>query len=73
MNKPGNKILARMLDRLFAAIVSGPSLNCRPHASRHTIYAKADRSQHSGRGQRGSDSDDLYRRSYVHSRRGLQS
>jgi AAA domain/REase_MTES_1575/Protein of unknown function (DUF4011) len=33
----GNKILARMLDRLFAAIVTGPSLNCRPHASRQRI------------------------------------
>ena len=37
MSKNGNKILARMLDRLFAAIVSGPSLNCRPHASRQRI------------------------------------
>src|SRR5262249_24573112 len=37
MSKPGNKILARMLDRLFAAIVSGPSLNCRPHASPQPI------------------------------------
>jgi hypothetical protein len=37
MSKPGNKILARMLDRLFAAIVSGPSLNCRPHASRQRV------------------------------------
>lgn len=26
-----------MLDRLFAAIVSGPSLNCRPHHSRQRI------------------------------------
>src|SRR4051794_40706826 len=29
-----NKILEKMLDRLYAAIASGPSLNCRPHSSR---------------------------------------
>ncbi|HYE60909.1 MAG TPA: AAA domain-containing protein [Phycisphaerales bacterium] len=37
MNPAGNRILARMLDRLFAAIVSGPSLNCRPHSSRQRV------------------------------------
>ncbi len=37
MNAAGNKILHRMLDRLFAAIVSGPSLNCRPHSSRQRV------------------------------------
>jgi hypothetical protein len=30
----GNKILGKMLDRLYAAVASGPSLNCRPHSSR---------------------------------------
>jgi hypothetical protein len=34
---PPNGILSRMLDRLFAAITSGPSLNCRPHASRQRL------------------------------------
>lgn len=33
----GRRILARMLDRLFAAIVNGPSLNCRPHNSRQRV------------------------------------
>jgi len=37
MNPAGNRILARMLERLFAAIVSGPSLNCRPHSSRQRV------------------------------------
>jgi hypothetical protein len=37
MNAADNKILHRMLDRLFAAIISGPSLNCRPHSSRQRI------------------------------------
>ena len=30
----GNKVLTKMLDRLFSALVNGPSLNCRPHSSR---------------------------------------
>lgn len=34
---PPNGVLARMLERLFAAITSGPSLNCRPHASRQRL------------------------------------
>ena len=32
-----NGVLEKMLDRLFAALVNGPSLNCRPHASRQRI------------------------------------
>src|SRR5262245_6568286 len=32
-----SKVLERMLDRLFAAIANGPSLNCRPHNSRQRI------------------------------------
>ena len=31
---PANRILAQMLERLYAAMTQGPSLNCRPHASR---------------------------------------
>ncbi len=29
-----NKVLSKMLDRLFAALMNGPGLNCRPHSSR---------------------------------------
>src|SRR5690349_23538626 len=32
-----NPILQKMLDRLFAALVNGPSLNARPHSSRQRI------------------------------------
>src|SRR5688572_25764829 len=32
-----NRILTKMLDRLFAALVNGPSLNCRPHSSRQRV------------------------------------
>lgn len=32
-----NKILVRMLERLFAGLINGPSLNCRPHASRQRL------------------------------------
>jgi len=32
-----NMILARMLERLFAGLLSGPNLNCRPHSSRQRI------------------------------------
>src|SRR5215470_17284462 len=32
-----NRILSKMLDRLFAALTSGPSLNARPHASRQRV------------------------------------
>jgi hypothetical protein len=34
---PGNKVLAKMLDRLMAVLVNGPSLNCRPHNSRQRV------------------------------------
>lgn len=37
MSDGPNVILSRMLDRLFASIVSGPSLSCRPHASRQRL------------------------------------
>ena len=33
----GKRILEKMLDRLFAALVNGPSLNCRPHHSRQRV------------------------------------
>ena len=33
----GRKVLSAMLERLFASIASGPSLNCRPHNSRQRI------------------------------------
>ena len=32
-----NRIVEKMLDRLFAALVNGPSLNARPHSSRQRI------------------------------------
>jgi hypothetical protein len=32
-----NPVLQKMLDRLFAALVNGPSLNARPHSSRQRI------------------------------------
>jgi hypothetical protein len=32
-----NKLLERMQRRLYAAITSGPGLNCRPHASRQRV------------------------------------
>src|SRR5687768_13377227 len=35
--KAQNKILAKLLDRLFASLVNGPSLNARPHASRQRV------------------------------------
>ena len=34
MIEASNPILIKMLDRLFAAMLNGPSMNCRPHASR---------------------------------------
>src|SRR5947209_18159804 len=37
MPEPNNKVLARMLERLFAGLSSGPNLNCRPHSSRQRI------------------------------------
>ena len=32
-----NRILSKMLERLFAALVNGPSLNCKPHSSRQRV------------------------------------
>ena len=32
-----NPILSKMLDRLLAGLINGPSLNCRPHASRQRL------------------------------------
>src|SRR3954467_2835329 len=37
MIEPNNPILNKMLDRLFAAMLNGPSMNCRPHASRQRL------------------------------------
>src|SRR3954468_17396621 len=37
MSGATNQVLVRMLDRLFAALVNGPSLNARPHASRQRV------------------------------------
>ena len=34
---PRNRILSKMLERLFATLVNGPSLNCRPHSSRQRV------------------------------------
>ncbi len=37
MPETEQRILKKMLDRLFASLVNGPSLNCRPHSSRQRI------------------------------------
>src|SRR5438874_2577294 len=37
MAQPSSKILSKMLGRLFASLLSGPALNCRPHSSRQRI------------------------------------
>src|SRR5690349_12130628 len=37
MIEPNNPILSKMLDRLFSSMVNGPSMNCRPHASRQRV------------------------------------
>ena len=37
MAEEQNKILTRMLERLFAGLLNGPNLNCRPHSSRQRI------------------------------------
>ncbi len=34
---PENRILEKMLDRLYASLIGGPSLNCRPHSSRQRV------------------------------------
>lgn len=33
----GQRILERMLERLFTAVLNGPAMNCRPHASRQRL------------------------------------
>lgn len=33
----GKRILERMLERLFASVLNGPAMNCRPHNSRQRI------------------------------------
>lgn len=37
MIEPNNAVLGKMLDRLFASMVSGPAMNCRPQASRQRV------------------------------------
>src|SRR6266850_1948680 len=37
MAQSTSKILSKMLERLFASLLSGPALNCRPHSSRQRI------------------------------------
>jgi hypothetical protein len=37
MSSHEQPILKKMLDRLFAAMMNGPNLNCRPHSSRQRI------------------------------------
>jgi hypothetical protein len=37
MIEPNNPILSKMLDRLFVSMMDGPSMNCRPHASRQRL------------------------------------
>src|ERR1051326_1358734 len=32
-----NPILSKMLERLFVSMMDGPSMNCRPHASRQRM------------------------------------
>ncbi|MCP3098292.1 DUF4011 domain-containing protein [Myxococcus sp. K15C18031901] len=36
-SEPRNRVLEKMLERLYAALASGPSLNCRPHHSRQRL------------------------------------
>src|SRR5437762_138819 len=37
MTSTNNRIILKMLDRLFASLTSGPSLNARPHSSRQRV------------------------------------
>ncbi|HEX4124411.1 MAG TPA: AAA domain-containing protein [Tepidisphaeraceae bacterium] len=37
MESSDNRILKKLLDRLLASLVNGPSLNCRPHSSRQRV------------------------------------
>jgi hypothetical protein len=41
MSEPRNRILEKMLERLYASLTSGPSLNCRPHHSRQRVDLSA--------------------------------
>jgi len=41
MAEADNAILGRMLDRLYASLVQGPCLNCRPHSSRQRVDLNA--------------------------------
>src|SRR5688572_23270306 len=34
---PASKILETMLERLYASLVQGPGMNCRPHSSRQRV------------------------------------
>src|SRR5690349_1737210 len=34
MADENNRVLRKLLDRLYASLISGPSMNCRPHSSR---------------------------------------
>ncbi len=34
---PNHRVLEQMLDRLYASLMRGPSLNCRPHSSRQRV------------------------------------
>ncbi|WNG52676.1 DUF4011 domain-containing protein [Archangium minus] len=36
-SEPRNRFLEKMLDRLYASLASGPSINCRPHNSRQRV------------------------------------
>ncbi|HEX8439541.1 MAG TPA: AAA domain-containing protein [Archangium sp.] len=37
LSEPRNRFLEKMLDRLYASLASGPSINCRPHNSRQRV------------------------------------
>lgn len=37
MAEPGKKIISALLDRLYANLVNGPLMSCRPHASRQRV------------------------------------
>ena len=37
MAEPGKKIINTLLDRLYANLVNGPLMSCRPHASRQRV------------------------------------
>lgn len=41
MAESDNAILGRMLDRLYASLVQGPCLNCRPHSNRQRVDLNA--------------------------------